>query len=464
MLSNLNFEGGCNPVNVSFVEGLGWRRQRDIVSQYGANDRRVLPPSGIPVGNITGGFDYLSPYQGELGALCFPLDGSFTAPYPFYDRWGDSWNVQTEATVVNQARQLATAAFLMAKTPLATQSWRSATAQIVLPAVVGISNSATATLNVPNFDLAPARVVWEAHNQEPAFGSNFVFTPTNYGTNWIEAEAQWPDGRRVFAATVFFSTNGPPTVSVAATDPLAVAGTTNYGAFTFTRSGDLTAPLTVYCTLGDHGQSFTIPAGASSYTINIVALGIPPEQNMKTLVLTLLGGTGYSVGPAGSATVTIVNLNSQILGYAYSPGNGFTLQWSSVPGFIYQVMAKNDLTDTNWMNLSGDILATTVMTSWTDQTMAGVPQRFYAVQGGKLAGVRITSLAPNLIFGSGGMTLNWTSLPGQTYHVLFKNNLTDTDWTDLSGPISTTGLISSWTDPLTAGVPQRFYRIVQSEN
>ena len=71
MLGNLNYEGGCNPVNVSFVEGLGWRRPRDIVSQYAQNDRRVLPPSGIPVGNITAGFDYLPLYQGEAGRALF---------------------------------------------------------------------------------------------------------------------------------------------------------------------------------------------------------------------------------------------------------------------------------------------------------------------------------------------------------------------------------------------------------
>jgi len=79
----MNYEGGCNPVNVSYVEGLGWKRQRDIVSQFAANDRRALPPSGIPLGNIVAGFDWLPPYQGELGALCFPLDSPANAPYPF---------------------------------------------------------------------------------------------------------------------------------------------------------------------------------------------------------------------------------------------------------------------------------------------------------------------------------------------------------------------------------------------
>src|SRR5438067_10240093 len=96
VLTNMNYEGGCNPVNISLLTGVGEKRQREIVHQYAQNDRRTLPPSGIPLGNIQAGFAYLNNYKTELGALCFPLDGASTAPYPFYDRWGDSFNVTTE--------------------------------------------------------------------------------------------------------------------------------------------------------------------------------------------------------------------------------------------------------------------------------------------------------------------------------------------------------------------------------
>jgi hypothetical protein len=59
ILSNLNYEQGCNPVNINYLTGLGWKRQREIVDQYAQNDRRILPPTGIPVGNIQGGFGWL---------------------------------------------------------------------------------------------------------------------------------------------------------------------------------------------------------------------------------------------------------------------------------------------------------------------------------------------------------------------------------------------------------------------
>src|SRR4029077_12970695 len=113
LLLNMNYEGGCNPVNVAYITGMGWKRQREIVDQYAQNDRRVMPPSGLPLGNIQQGFMSLNNYGAELGELCFPQDGNATlAPYPFYDRWGDSFNVTTEFVVLNQARSLAATAFL----------------------------------------------------------------------------------------------------------------------------------------------------------------------------------------------------------------------------------------------------------------------------------------------------------------------------------------------------------------
>src|SRR6185436_8353115 len=108
IISNMNYEGGCNPLHVTYITGLGWKRWREIVHQYAQNDHRILPPTGLPLGNVQGGFAWLENYKQELGALCFPPDGSWENPYPFYDRWGDSFNTTTEFVVVDQARSLAT--------------------------------------------------------------------------------------------------------------------------------------------------------------------------------------------------------------------------------------------------------------------------------------------------------------------------------------------------------------------
>jgi hypothetical protein len=205
VITNLNYEAGCNPVNVVYVTGMGLRRQREIVDQYAQNDRRVLPPSGIPLGNIQTGFAYLSNYGSDLGALTFPSDGSTNAPYPFYDRWGDSFNTMTEFISVNQARSLASLAFWAAQTPAAVQPWQSATASLVLPgAYVPVNAPVSVQLKSPGLDVTSARVVWESGGQEPSIGGTaWTFIPTNVGPQWVEAEAALPDGRRVVAAGTF---------------------------------------------------------------------------------------------------------------------------------------------------------------------------------------------------------------------------------------------------------------------
>ena len=206
VMSNLNYEAGSNPVNVVYLTGLGFRRQREIVNQYAQNDRRVLPPSGIPLGNIQEGFAYLSNYGSDLGALTFPADGAVSAPYPFYDRWGDSFNTMTEFISVNQARSLASLAFWAARTPAASQNWRAANATITVPkGYVGVNAPLSVTLQAPSVDLSAARVVWEASGQEPSIGNSaqWTFTPTSVGPQWVEAEAALPDGRRVVAAGSF---------------------------------------------------------------------------------------------------------------------------------------------------------------------------------------------------------------------------------------------------------------------
>jgi len=198
ILGNLNYEAGCNPVNVTYLTGLGWKRQRDIVDQYAENDRRVLPPSGIPLGNIQGGFGWIEKYGKELGALTFPADSDEKAPYPIYDRWGDSFNLSQEFVIPNQARALAYLSWMMGRSPVHNQPWKAAPGQI---AIAATGQKISATLSTSGIDLTHARIVWETKDQEPAFGKSFSFITTQGGQRWIEAEAQLPDGRRVFAVT-----------------------------------------------------------------------------------------------------------------------------------------------------------------------------------------------------------------------------------------------------------------------
>ena len=200
LLTNLNYEQGCNPVNVVYLTGLGWKRQREIVHQFAQNDRRILPPDGIPLGNIQAGFGWNSVYQQELDKLSFPPDGSQDSPYPFYDRWGDGFNLSQEFVIVNQARALGYCAWLMARTSLKGQPWKTVAGHINgLPATLPPTSQASLGLSANALDLSAARIVWEAEGEEPTYGANYALRPHKNGPRWIEAEAQLPDGRRVFA-------------------------------------------------------------------------------------------------------------------------------------------------------------------------------------------------------------------------------------------------------------------------
>jgi len=321
VIANLNYEGGANPVNVAYVTGLGRKRQHEIVHQYAQNDRRDLPPTGIPLGNLQVGPVYTSTYGTELAALTFPRDSAGTAPYPFYDRWTDTFNVTTEFVHLDQARSLASLAFLAAQTSLKNQAWKGGSAEITgLPAQLAAGTTVTAGLSAPGLDLSAATIVWEAAGQPAAFGPTFTFTPSGNGEQWVEAEAALPDGRRVFAARNFATTNGLAMVTVAATDDAAKFGDPNdVATFTFTRTGDTSADLVVKFALGgtlvkwndyrrpegDMPVEVTIPAGAASATISIYGVANSTNASPATVMITVQGGTTYNAGQPASATATL---------------------------------------------------------------------------------------------------------------------------------------------------------------
>ena len=233
LAGNFNYATGANPVNVSYLTGLGWNRPREVVSQYAANDRRTLPPDGLLLGNIQANYAWVDLYKTELGGLSFPSDGDATAPYAIYDRWSDAFNVTTESVVTNQARALAAAAWLMARSPLKNQPWslRAATspARLTVAPTPGKTPAGPMTVNLvldPGNPLLRgltdrgAQLLWEAAGQPPVMARELRLdsaagrdlsaagsakadglgaTGKRTESLWVEAELQASDGRRVFA-------------------------------------------------------------------------------------------------------------------------------------------------------------------------------------------------------------------------------------------------------------------------
>ena len=204
LVGAMNYEGGTNPVNVTYLTGLGTKRQRENVSQLAQNSRRILPPSGIPLGQVTAAFEYLNSYGSELSELSYPGDSGSTNTYPYYDRWSDAFNVTQEFITVNQARGFMATAFLATQTSSSTGAWKAPNITLTVPSTTALLNAPVSiTLNAGSTDMAGARIVWEGRDQQPAFGSTYTFTPVNDGDQWVEVEAEFPDGRRLFGKNDF---------------------------------------------------------------------------------------------------------------------------------------------------------------------------------------------------------------------------------------------------------------------
>ena len=110
-----------------------------------------------------------------------------------------------------------------------------------------------------------------------------------------------------------------PAVSVAATHASA-SESGEIGIFTFTRTGDTSAPLDVVYQLGgtatngvDYQQllgTVAIPAGSASATVQIKAIDDSTVEPSETVTATILASDAYAIATVGPATVTIADNDS----------------------------------------------------------------------------------------------------------------------------------------------------------
>jgi len=159
----------------------------------------------------------------------------------------------------------------------------------------------------------------------------------------------------------FFITAPATTVSVVATvGSVTESGGTN-GIFTITRAGDTSVPLTVgYGITGSatSGTDFTIAGGsvtlaAFQVSTNLAITPVPDTvaELTETVILTLQGGAGYSVGSPGSATVSIIDDETPEISFEAAAGK--KLLESYAPSKVtYQLTRRGLLTPALSVNLT----------------------------------------------------------------------------------------------------------------
>jgi len=449
LLANMNYEGGCNPLNLAYVTGMGWKRQRDIVSQWHMVTPTLLPPAGIPVGNVTASFGPLSTYGSMLEPLCFPSDTASTAPYPFYDRWGDSWNVTAEMVILNQGRSLGTLAFMAAQTSLKTQWWRGVAGQITVPnAPIQLGKATVLSLQAPGFDLSSARITWESLNQEPAFGPTFNFLPISAGSIWVQAEALLPDGRRICAITnVTVSASSSPNV-VWVDDSLPAGSVVG----------------------ADGGDSWSW-------------IGSSPTPNSGTLANQSAIAAGQHQHFFSGATASLPVVPGDIL-YAYvnldpvNPPSEVMLQWNDGTWEHRAYWGNNSIgygsdgtasrrymgplpAPGQWVRLS----VPASLVNLENRTLNGMAFSLYGGRAtwdtaGRLSQTSTTT-GPKLTRKGNTTTLTWDSVAGGVYKVTCKTTQTDSTWTEASGEITAAGSQTSWADTNSSTASQRFYLVTK---
>ena len=206
----------------------------------------------------------------------------------------------------------------------------------------------------------------------------------------------------------------------------------------------------------------TVPSGLA---VSITYNGTPtaPTNAGSYQVIATIIESNY-VGSATN-TLTVTNPDPIVLSLrAGSPGT-VIISWNSVSNLTYRVQYKNNLTDSNWTDLPPDVVATGVQTSVTN--VVGIqPQRFFRVYQVGVFSMSIINAQPpvilSLMAGSvGEVVVSWNSVSNQVYHLQYKNNLSNTNWTDLLPTVTATGSMTSVTN-MVGSQPQRFFRLYTS--
>ena len=185
-----------------------------------------------------------------------------------------------------------------------------------------------------------------------------------------------------FARAVYVALMGDPTLRMDAVSPpgnLSAAQNGNSVSLTWSASSDsilgyhlyrATNPsgpflrLTTSLLIGNTFTDPNPPAGTYTYMIRAVKLQTTPS------------GTYFNPSQGIFSTQTVIPIPEL---QARASGNSLLLTWNSLPGASYRIQARNDLSPTNWIDLSGTIIATDTLTSWSDTSIHSAPHGFYRV-------------------------------------------------------------------------------------
>jgi hypothetical protein len=247
--------------------------------------------------------------------------------------------------------------------------------------------------NVPVDIIYPAGTNTVMVNQQVNGGQWVLLLTTNFnaGTSTSVVIRNTGTTGYVIADAVQFLLAGAPTTSVEVISSLATTSIAQGppGSITFARGGNTNSVMTVYYTLGGTASNgidyLTLPgavtfaAGATFTNVTIVPL-VAETNGLKTIIITLQGGTNYSVGNLDQATEILLGANSPQPASLQSPlpqAGGWQLNFQGTPGGFYEVQRATSLTGP-WLDLGLVSVDLDGSAQWLDATPPNT-QAFYRI-------------------------------------------------------------------------------------
>ena len=177
----------------------------------------------------------------------------------------------------------------------------------------------------------------------------------------------------------------------------------------------------------------------------------------RRLLAFLLGCVVAALTAASIKAITLSwNPNSEpdIAGYViYRGTKSGAYNSSNYVGNVTQYAPPNLVNDVNYFFAATAVNTSGLESDFSNEILVKVPG---TGAGGSTFAVT-NKLAPE------GMKLTWPGGTDSVYRVLFKSNLSDSVWQQLSQDITATNGIASWIDAAYQQTPVRLYRVVQTQ-